>query len=228
MKIRFRPLVLVSLAVMLAAGCATAPEPIVHSPRFEPVRPVADVPARLPTGSIYDGPRSDQWFGRGRAFHVGDVITVLLNESTSAERAQSANVSREASNDVLPRGVSTKLGSLASPLTGISLNGANVASSGTGAADQRASLSGSVSVTVVEVLANGNLVVRGEKQLALSEGTEIVQISGVIRPEDVSRNNLVQSRRLANAQIAYRGTGALANASRPGWGTNLLMKFWPF
>jgi flagellar L-ring protein precursor FlgH len=83
-------------------------------------------------------------------------------------------------------------------------------------------------VTVVEVLANGNLMVRGEKQLALTEGAEIIQVSGIIRPEDISPNNTVQSRRLANAQIAYRGTGDMANAAKAGWGTNALMKFWPF
>jgi len=71
-------------------------------------------------------------------------------------------------------------------------------------------------------------MVRGEKQLALTEGTEIIQVSGIIRPDDISPNNVVQSRRLANAQIAYRGTGDMANASRAGWGTSLLLKLWPF
>jgi flagellar L-ring protein FlgH len=81
---------------------------------------------------------------------------------------------------------------------------------------------------VVDVLANGNLVLRGEKQLALTEGAEVIQVAGVIRPEDVAPNNTVQSRRLANAQITYRGTGDLAAASKPGWGTGLLLKLWPF
>jgi flagellar L-ring protein precursor FlgH len=85
-----------------------------------------------------------------------------------------------------------------------------------------------VSVTVTEVLANGNLMVRGEKQLALTEGTEIIQVSGIIRPDDVSPNNTVLSRRLANAQIAYRGTGELANAAKAGWGTRALLSLWPF
>jgi flagellar L-ring protein precursor FlgH len=71
-------------------------------------------------------------------------------------------------------------------------------------------------------------MVRGEKQLALTEGAEIIQVSGIIRPEDISANNTVKSMRLANAQIAYRGTGDMANAAKAGWGTNALMKFWPF
>jgi flagellar L-ring protein precursor FlgH len=113
-------------------------------------------------------------------------------------------------------------------LNGINLNNATIESSGTGTADQRASLTGAVSVSVVEVLANGNLMVRGEKQLALTEGAEIIQVSGIIRPDDVSPNNTVQSRRLANAQIAYRGTGDMANAAKAGWGTSALLKLWPF
>jgi len=117
---------------------------------------------------------------------------------------------------------------LGSIINGINLNGATIESTGQGNAAQRATLTGSVAATVVEILANGNLVVRGEKQLALTEGAEVIQVSGIIRPEDVSPNNTVQSRRLANAQIAYRGSGDLANASRPGWGIRGLMKIWPF
>jgi flagellar L-ring protein precursor FlgH len=108
------------------------------------------------------------------------------------------------------------------------LNASKTTSTGTGTADQKASLSGSVTVTVIEILANGNLVVRGEKKLGLSEGTEVIQVSGVIRPQDIGPNGTVQSLRLANAQISYRGSGDLAVASKPGWGTSAIMKFWPF
>jgi flagellar L-ring protein precursor FlgH len=113
-------------------------------------------------------------------------------------------------------------------LEGLNLNSSNIASSGEGSADQNASLTGAVSVTVVEVLSNGNLMVRGEKQLALTEGAEIIQVSGIIRPDDVSPNNMVQSRRLANAQISYRGTGDMAAVAKTGWGTKALLKVWPF
>jgi flagellar L-ring protein precursor FlgH len=115
-----------------------------------------------------------------------------------------------------------------SPITGIDLNSSTTKSTGKGTADQQASLTGSITVTVIEILANGNMVVRGEKKLGLSEGTEVIQVSGVIRPNDVGPNGTVNSLRLANAQIAYRGSGDLASASKPGWGTTALMKFWPF
>ena len=103
-----------------------------------------------------------------------------------------------------------------------------LASEGTGTAGQTASLTGSISAMVVEVLANGNLIIVGEKQLALTEGTEFIQVKGIIRPADIQPDNTILSQRIAHAQISYRGTGQLARASNTSWGTGLLYKFWPF
>ena len=226
-----------TLLALGLVGCATPPAPLAHSPEFAPVVPVAIEKPRMATGAIYNGRQSDNFFGRSRNHRVGDLITVLLNEATQAGRSQSGSVSREASNDVIPTGITTKAMRLPAKIfgskgegafAGLNLNSANIQSGGKGEADQRASLTGAVSVTVVEILANGNLMVRGEKQLALTEGSEVIQVSGIIRPDDVSPNNMVQSRRLANAQIAYRGTGDMANAAKPGWGTKALLALWPF
>ena len=215
--------------VFLLQACATEPVDMVlrPSPEFQPVYPMANDRQKIATGGIYSNRQSDAWFGRGRNYQVGDIITVLLNESTQAARTQNTDVSRESKNS-LPSGASTQVGKFSPFLNGINLNENSTTSKGAGKADQQASLSGSVAVTVVEILANGNLMVRGEKKLGLSEGTEVIQVSGVIRPEDVGPNSTVQSRRLANAQIAYRGSGDLANATRAGWGTSLMHKFWPF
>jgi flagellar L-ring protein precursor FlgH len=223
-----RPLFIVS-ALALLQGCATEPVDMVlrPSPEFQPVYPLASDRPKIATGGIYSNRQSDAWFGRGRNYQVGDIITVLLNESTQAARTQNTDVSREAKNS-LPSGASTQVGKLSPFLDGVNLNDNKTSSTGKGKADQQASLSGSVAVTVVEILANGNLVIRGEKKLGLSEGTEVIQVSGVIRPEDIGPNSTVQSRRLANAQIAYRGSGDLANATRAGWGTTFMHKFWPF
>ena len=223
-----RPLFVVSVLAVLQ-GCATEPVDMVlrPSPEFQPVYPLASDRPKIATGGIYSNRQSDAWFGRGRNYQVGDIITVLLNESTQAARTQNTDVSREAKNN-LPSGMSTKVGKMSPFLEGIDLNDNRTSSTGKGKADQQASLSGSVAVTVVEILANGNLVIRGEKKLGLSEGTEVIQVSGVIRPEDIGPNSTVQSRRLANAQIAYRGSGDLANATKAGWGTSFMHKYWPF
>ena len=212
-------------------GCASR-EPVLStlspSPDFAPVYPLAKDQTAPATGGIYGNRQSDAWFGRGRNYQVGDLITVLLNESTQAARSQKTDVSRDASNTALPSGTNLLLGNIHPILDGLNVNAAKTASVGKGTADQAASLTGSVTVTVTEILANGNLVVRGEKKLGLSEGTEVIQVAGVIRPQDIGPNGTVQSLRLANAQIAYRGTGDLAVASKPGWGTSALLKFWPF
>ena len=223
-----RPLFIVS-ALALLQGCATEPVDMVlrPSPEFQPVYPLASDRPKIATGGIYSNRQSDAWFGRGRNYQVGDIITVLLNESTQAARTQNTDVSREAKNS-LPSGASAQVGKMSPFLDGVNLNDNRTSSTGKGKADQQASLSGSVAVTVVEILANGNLVIRGEKKLGLAEGTEVIQVSGVIRPEDIGPNSTVQSRRLANAQIAYRGSGDLANATRAGWGTTFMHKFWPF
>lgn len=215
--------VLLALAALSLNACSVLPrEPLVHSEGFRPVYPVVQAQPQMATGAIYNGAQSENFFGRGRAFQVGDVITVLLNESTQAGRTQSGVVKRTSSNDVVPNGMGGGL------LSGSNLLGGTIKNEGSGTADQTATLTGSVAVSVIDIMSNGNLVLRGEKQLALTEGAEIIQVAGVVRPDDIAPNNTVQSRRLANAQITYRGTGDMAAASRAGWATSGLLKLWPF
>ena len=219
-------LMLASLAALLA-GCGQAPVKLTHSPDFAPVFPAPQEIRAEATGSIFTGNQGDNWFGRSVIYQVGDTLTVLLDESTQAARQQNTTVSRESSNDVMTPGLIAKLPG-SSTLSAMKTDGSNVSSDGKGETGQTATLKGSITTSIVQVLANGNLVLRGEKQLALSEGTEVIQLSGIVRPADISPNNTVQSRRLANAQIAYRGTGDLSNTARPGWGTRTLLNLWPF
>ena len=211
----------------LLAGCA-GPMPLAHSPEFAPVQPLPRESSQPATGAIFAADNTDMWQAKRRTYRVGDIITVLLSESTQAARTLNNESSRESSNNSVPSGLTSALQNASPLLGGLKTDGAKTSNKGKGTADQQASLTGSVAVTVTEVQANGNLVIRGEKQLSLSEGGEVIQVAGIIRPEDVSAINTVQSRRLANAQIAYKGVGDLANATRAGWGTSALYKFWPF
>ena len=223
-------LLLVCVTALLGVCASTdlTQKTLTHSPDFAPVYPLVSDANRIPTGGIYGNRQSDAWFGRGRNFQVGDIITVLLDESTQAARTSNTDLSREAKNTGLPTGLNTEIGKISPFLQGIDLSSSGQTSKGKGVADQKATLKGSLAVTVVEVLANGNLMVRGEKKLGLAEGTEVIQVSGIIRPQDVGPNSTVQSLRLANAQIAYRGNGDVANAAKAGWGTSALHRFWPF
>jgi flagellar L-ring protein precursor FlgH len=211
---------------LLLAGCATIDDLPPSNGAFDPIVPVAQTAPRAPTGGIYRAGTGEVLFGRVRRFQPGDVLTVLLNESTQAARATTGTISRESSNDVIPSGVAARIANNA--LTGLNLNSAKITSDGSGSADQSASLTGAITVSVVEVQANGNLVVRGEKYLSLNQGSEVIQVSGIVRPDDVASNNTVQSRRLAHARFTYQGGGELASASKAGWGTRSLLKFWPF
>ena len=92
-------------SALLITGCETPGIAMGHSPEFAPVYPTAVEKPRMATGGIYNGRQSDGWFGRGRSYQVGDIVTVLLNESTQAARNQSTEVSRESENNVLKEGV---------------------------------------------------------------------------------------------------------------------------
>lgn len=213
--------------VVLLTGCA-APGPVASDPNFAPAMPMPRVAESAPTGSIFRAGATDGMLSQNRRFQVGDVITVLLTESTQANRQQSTDLSREASNNVVPQGLADRITGASPLLSGANLRNSNVESAGTGTANQRASLNGSIAVTVVEVLPNGNLVLRGEKQMTLSEGTEVIQVSGIVRADDIAPNNTVQSRRLADARFIYRGEGDIARTNQAGWGTRALMRLWPF
>jgi flagellar L-ring protein precursor FlgH len=222
-----KPIAVLTCATALLVGCA-GPMPMAHTPQFAPVQPLPRENVKLTTGAIFAADSTDMWQAKRRDYRVGDIITVLLDEKAQANRSLTNETSRESKNDAVPQGLTGRIAGLNGVLSGLKTDGAAITNKGKGYADQQASLSGSVAATVIEVQANGNLVIRGEKQLSMSEGGEVIQVSGVIRPEDVSAISTVQSRRLANAQIAYRAAGDLANATRAGWGTSALWKWWPF
>jgi flagellar L-ring protein precursor FlgH len=216
----------IGLSVLAAAtlvACASN-KPKMTEAEFAPIVQIPIQPPAPATGSIFAGGRNDFFFGRKRDYQVGDIVTVILDEQTQADRSNSTKASRDSSNDVMA-GIRGKLPGFAKDLP---LSGSSISSDGSGTTAQSASLSGSIAATVTQVLSNGNLVVRGEKQLDLSEGTETIRVAGIVRMEDVGPNGTVFSRRLANAQISYTGTGDLANASKVPWGTGFLMKIWPF
>mgnify|MGYP002880689295 FL=1 len=216
------------LFLVLLSGCASSSKQrVLPDPDYAAVFPTVDQDPKTVTGSLYEGAISDSWFGRRTDFKVGDIVVVILDEEVQAERSQNTDVSRETTNEVAA-GALRKLPIIKNNLGGLDLDGSNIGSEGSGTADQEATLQGQIAVTVVQILPNGNLIVRGEKKLELSEGSEVIRVAGIVRTEDIAPNGTVFSRRLANAQISYIGSGELASANRIPWGTGLLLKFWPF
>ena len=98
---------------------------------------------------------------------------------------------------------------------------------GQGSSSQSNRLDGNITVTVADVLPNGNLYVRGEKWLTLNQGEEFVQVAGIVRPVDIAADNSVPSYKVADARITYSGKGLLDDANEPGLIARLFMKFWP-
>ena len=220
--------------ITLLTACAGQPQ-MMPTAEFSPMQPIPEQKTIQATGSIFANGRD--LFGDLRSYQpsdiqVGDLITVLLNETTQASRTSGLSTSRKSVNDAIglnqTNSIVGKLGFGQGFFKDIKTDGSNISSDGAGTAGQAASLTGSISAMVVEVLGNGNLVIVGEKQLALTEGSEFIQVKGIIRPADIQPDNTVLSQRIAHAQISYRGTGELASASKSSWGTGLLYKFWPF
>ncbi|MDH5426255.1 MAG: flagellar basal body L-ring protein FlgH [Gammaproteobacteria bacterium] len=179
-------------------------------------------------GSLYQ-PSNMLLFEDPRPHKVGDLLTVVLQESTNASKKASTATSKSESNTLASP---TLLGRLVTD-GGTEILNTDIAQdrdfSGEGDSSQSNSLTGNITVTVVDVLSNNNLVVQGEKWLTLNQGDEYVRIKGVIRPQDVRADNTVLSTRIADAQIAYSGEGFVQDSNEQGWLAQFFnSKWWPF
>ncbi len=233
---------LLKMSVVLGAcaglfACAHMPIPVPNDDRYAPVQPTVLVPPPLNDGSIYqENYASDLWQDQ-RARRVGDILTIVLQESTSSSKSNATTLKKDSSTQipaatVLGTTPSLKADALFPSSSNLSLTtdaDAGREFTGEAEADQSNSLSGNITVTVAKVLPNGLLVVRGEKWLTLSRGEEFIRITGLVRPGDIRPDNSILSTKIADARIAYSGTGELAEANQAGW----LYRFfnhplWPF
>jgi flagellar L-ring protein precursor FlgH len=215
------------LGITLVQGCVQ-PAPRPNDPYYAPVLPRTPLPAAQNNGAIYQAGFETNLYDDRKAYRVGDIITITLNERTQASKNARSQIQKDSNTSV---GLTSLFGGGVSvnnpngglnPLDAARLSldaeyGASRDAQGDAQAGQSNSLSGSVTVTVAEVLPNGILAVRGEKWLTLNTGDELVRITGMVRADDISTDNTVSSTRVADARITYSGTGAFADASQPGW-----------
>lgn len=211
------------LLCVLLAGCADI------SPRLSlrddppPPVPVAIPPLQPTAGSIYAEGAGLSLFEDAKARNIGDVVTIVLVESTTAQKKAETSTSKTSSVGI---GDTTVLGK---PVTTISSVGGKRSFAGSGDSSQSNSLAGSVTAVVVGRLPNGLLQVRGEKQIELNQGSEVVRIDGLVRTADIRPDNSVTSDRIANARVSYRGRGTLADANAQGWLSRFFNSPWfPF
>lgn len=217
------------LIVVFVLGACTVQAPVRPGDSdYSPVIPATPRLAQPNTGSIFQPNSTLSLFTDTRSSRVGDIITVVLSERTASTKNANTNVSKSSSNDFND---GTLLGTLPSYknlglLTDIEQEREFA---GTAGSNQNNSLTGSIAVTVSEVLPNGLLAVRGEKWMTLNRGEEFIRIRGIIRPEDIGPDNTIQSTKLADARIAYSGTGELADANQNGWLSRFFNSpLWPF
>ncbi len=204
-------------------GCGTTPSSIVQQPTT--IRPQALATPAAGTGAIYQAAAFNPLFEDRRARRVGDVLTIVINEKTQAGKKASSNAEKTGEIDSSISAVA-KLPLKA--FQGLGLNASSSASyDDSSAINSSNNFSGNVSVTVIEVLANGNLVVAGEKQIALDKGTEFIRLSGVVQPDTIQAGNTVLSSRVADARLEYRTSAKLDKAEMMSWLARFFLSFIP-
>jgi flagellar L-ring protein precursor FlgH len=204
----------VAVAVLLT-GCASLQED--GGRDFEPSWPDnVDAPKALP-GAIYAQGTDVTLWNNVTARNVGDTLTIRLAESTEAEKSATTTATKSSSAELTGPTIAGR------PVT---VNGVPILEAGmdnqqqfagNGAATQSNKLDGYITVTVAKRYSNGNLLVRGQKWVAINSGREFVRLQGIVRPSDIAPDNSVLSWRVADAYISYGGQGTVANASKPGW-----------
>jgi flagellar L-ring protein precursor FlgH len=227
-------------ALSVLAGCvSTHTQP---DPAYAPARPIEVVPPAGVNGAIFHEAGAIRLFEDVKPRRVGDSLTIVLVESTNAKKEATTETKKDNTNDLqnptlFGSPVRFQVPDNMARMMPLSNKGNYTLEmqtethqdfSGSGASKQSNSLSGAVTVTVTEVLANGDLVVRGEKIVAINNGDEFVRLSGIVRPQDIRADNTVLSTRVANARISYGGSGAVADSNSHGWLSRFFLQIWPF
>ncbi len=211
-------LLIYMLFMGIGSGCSQTQMVVQPDPQFAPVDLNSVRFHPEPNGSIFQPGRAVRLFEDNKAYRIGDVISVTLSESTNASKSAATTTSKADEVDISATAI---FGS-----TGPTINGNRVFTnnldgardfSGSGDSAQSNSLSGEIAVTVTDVLPNGNLVIRGEKIIGLNQGSEFIRLAGFVRPQDISSDNTVMSRKIASARIYYGGGGVIAESNTRGW-----------
>jgi flagellar L-ring protein precursor FlgH len=217
--------ILILVAVgLLASACAITPAPIVHQPTM--VHPQTAKAQREANGAIFQASSYRPLFEDYKARLIGDVLTIAISENTSAGKAAASSGSKAGAASFeaptifgIPGTTTAKASLSTSASTKFDEKGAETASN---------SFTGTIAVTVVDVMPNGNLLVSGEKQIAFNKGAEYVRFSGVVSPQAINAANTVSSTQVADARFEYRSTSRIDLAEANSLLTRFFLSFLPF
>ena len=215
------------VALAFLSGCAVLP-PQRGDSGFRPAMPPTPPPPMSSGGAIFKAGYELAWFEDIKARRIGDILTILLVEKTNAQKSANTATARDTEIDI-PN--PTVFGGDVELFDRKILEN-NIESQttfdGEGDSAQSNKLDGNIVVSVVGVLPNGNLLVQGEKWITINQGDEYIRLQGIVRPVDINTDNTVLSTKVGNAQIAYGGTGVLADNNRQGWLTRFFSTvIWP-
>ncbi len=212
---------IMSLFVVVAlAGCQSVPSSIVLQPTT--ARPLAQATAAPSNGAIFQTTAYRPMFEDRRARQVGDLLTITITESTSAGKAGASSGNKTGSAAFgVPGPLQGRLGASVATSTANKFSDAD---------NQTASntFTGTIGVTVTEVLPNGNLIVAGEKQVALNKGTEFIRFSGMISPDNIGLGNTVTSNQVADARVEYRTNSQIDRAEMTAMVSRFFQSMLPF
>ena len=214
------PLVALSTALVLllclsAGGCASLKED--DGRDFAASWPDVSEGPKAQPGAIYAQGTDVSLWNNVTARNVGDTLTIMLAESTEAEKKATTSAGKSSTATLTgPTIAGRPITMGGTPILEAGMDNKSQFA-GNGAAAQSNKLDGSVTVTVAKRFSNGNLLVRGQKWIAINSGREFVRLQGIVRPSDIAPDNTVLSWRVADAYISYGGQGTVANASKPGW-----------
>jgi flagellar L-ring protein precursor FlgH len=207
-----RLLLLIPLSVLVA--CRALPP---HIEDFKATEPEDIAPAASAGGAIYQVGHDVPLFENSIAHRIGDVLTIVLEEKTDASKTASTTTAKKTTADLTgPKVFGAPVTIHGTEVLSGSMNNAT-SFDGSGDSKQSNALTGSISVTIAKRLANGNLLVRGQKWIAINQGREFVRLQGIVRPIDIAPDNTVSSSRVADASISYGSQGVLASANAKGW-----------
>ena len=216
--------VFAGIGVLMLGACAQLPHKnVVDIPTSSPIQAP---PPTSANGSIFEASYSKPLFSDRRPSRVGDVLTIILDEDVSASKSSQANASRDGSIGLELTKIPKALKGL---LTGQStdVSGSNKFS-GSGDADASNNFVGTITVTVVNVLPNGNLRIAGDKRIGINQGVENIRFSGIVNPRMISAESTIKSNKVANARMEYYGDGFIDEAQHMGWAQRLLLNIAPF
>ncbi len=186
--------------------------------------------ARASEGSLWIS-KNGSMFEDSKAAHVGDTIIVDIVENSTSKMDVNSETSRKTGMNVgVPTinilGYETNFGG-AGTSNLIKTDFSNTFDA-EAESDRSGQVTASIAARITEVLPNGNLSLFGRRAMKVDNEVQYITVSGVIRPQDISSSNRVQSTYLADSRIEYYGKGALADKQKPGWGTRIIDNVWPW